>query len=47
MICLNNIIIYISIPFTVLGVCCSISYLCSKKQCDNNNSINNYEIELN
>ena len=46
MICIDNILIYICIPFTLLGVCYSIGYLCSKKKCDNNNSINTHEIVL-
>ena len=45
MICVDNIVIYICIPFTLLGICSTIAYLCSKKEY-NNNSINVHEIVL-
>ena len=46
MICVDNIVIYICIPFTLVGVCSTIAYLCSKKEFNNNNSINAHEIVL-
>ena len=46
MICVDNIVIYICIPFTLVGICSTIAYLCSKKEYNNNNSINSNEIVL-
>ena len=48
MICFNQYIIYITLPFTLLGILNTITYLSKKNKCEdeNNNSINSFEINM-
>lgn len=48
MICVNQYIVYITIPFTFIGILNSIIYLCKKNKCEdeNINSVNSFQINL-
>ncbi len=44
MICLDNYIIYISLPFVMIGICNTLMFLCKKTE--HSNSINNLELNI-
>ena len=44
MICLNDYIIYISLPFVMIGICNTVMFLCKKRE--NLNSINSLELNM-
>ena len=48
MICVNQYIIYITVPFTLIGILNTVIYFCKKNKCEdeNNNSINPFEINM-
>lgn len=45
MICVDNIVFYISLPFVIIGLINTTVYLCIKKECDDQN-INTNEVTL-
>lgn len=41
MICVDNIIFYISLPFVIIGLINTTVYLCTKKECENQSIVTN------